>query len=428
VGTPLSDAYYAIEAAALAALGLWLAVYAVRLVLGGARIHRLDLLIAVPMLLPLLGAYRATVCIGQPVAFGLAAQRAFVACAGVILFSHWLRSGKIDAATLHRALLVMSWMTAIAWTLMCVFVNRDFYVRIGGIVTESAYRGTRFRYDRCLSAYAALYYTIRFVRRPSLRDGVPLLFFLGYILLVTMSRMYAVSFAVVVLAFLWQHSARLVGRRAKYALGAAAVLCLGAGTVMIVPPARQYVATAFGSAFRVVLTGEATAEGSADARIRRLAAAWPSIARHPWLGNGVLSRQGEITDVEILGEHFTPVDVGILGGVYEYGVLGVLALLLPYAPLLRRRPRVHPDAFSTAALCARCFTMYYLAMTVLNNVACRYPAPGLTGLLLVCATLPRPAPTPEFTPDASPEHRSDWRVGSPVFPLRERPEGGSRVG
>ena len=116
-----------------------------------------------------------------------------------------------------------------------------------------------------------------------------------------------------------------------------------------------HMAGKFTDAFTVVLTGEPSDDASANARLVETASALPYIEKNWLLGNGDISRQWHGGYEGVLGAFFYPSDVGIIGTIYLYGLLGLLLFAIQFVFAIRFSNRigmrgVMPSLTNTATL------------------------------------------------------------------------------
>jgi hypothetical protein len=104
----------------------------------------------------------------------------------------------------------------------------------------------------------------------------------------------------------------------------------------------------------LVLTGHSVAEASAQARIRESAIAFKYFGKndYSWLfGNGKTDNdwQGQPPDLD----HYYPSDIGIIGIIWQFGLLGLLIGLYQYVFVVRNHRRIKTfkkDSFYQAVL------------------------------------------------------------------------------
>src|SRR5690606_13427142 len=101
----------------------------------------------------------------------------------------------------------------------------------------------------------------------------------------------------------------------------------------------------FASAANVFLGGEIT-DGSALSRIYEFEIALRGFYKHPWLGNGFLSNQYN-DGFAGMYDHFFPTDIGIMGNLFLYGIIGTAFFYIPFfaAYSYRKYLRSNQDIF-----------------------------------------------------------------------------------
>jgi hypothetical protein len=120
----------------------------------------------------------------------------------------------------------------------------------------------------------------------------------------------------------------------------------------------------FRDAFAVVLTGAPGEDTSANMHLMEALYTLPAIAKHPMLGNGRVSAQWEGGGDRVRDTHFYPEDVGLLGVLYQHGVLGLILFGCQYWFALRAARKL-PAGFSTPFLDAiKGFLLYSLFVSL----------------------------------------------------------------
>jgi hypothetical protein len=393
--TPSERLYFLVEALFFVMLLVWLLVDLAVVIVHEHRLHRLDLLMLLLLLLPLIGTLTAWIYFQQPLFFGLVAQRSYLCIIAPILLGRLLRRGSVSISMVRRVWLLMAAGTVIYWCLVEYVVGPARYAAMGGSVSMNALRGARFRYEYVLSGFWVVYLGIRCLRQTTWLNGALLLGALWYVFAVTKSRLFAVSVVAALSLFVFEDMFAVRGRALKYAFGGAVVLVLLSFLFCLRPDISDYMNASFYSAFRVVLTGELTGEGSANARIHQTALVWPHILAHPWFGSGAISKQWEFSFAELMGggnSKFAPKDVGILGGLFKYGLVGVTLWFLPYGYCLNRWHRIGRHSQDLFALACKYTIIHLLVLTLLSNAGLQMPTPGLL-IIVIMAFMVRPEET-----------------------------------
>lgn len=94
------------------------------------------------------------------------------------------------------------------------------------------------------------------------------------------------------------------------------------------PEFVDYYVELFGNALTVI-TGEHTTEDSTNIRYVESEIAMKGFEKHPVLGNGFLSSQWDEGYLQFY-RYFYPADIGLLGNLYVYGIVGTLFYYIPF--------------------------------------------------------------------------------------------------
>jgi hypothetical protein len=140
-----------------------------------------------------------------------------------------------------------------------------------------------------------------------------------------------------------------------------------AGAVLYFFPSQELLRfqEKFGDAIQVVMSGREGNDVSANARILEVAIAKPYIEKNWFLGNGFISNQWNGGFSGVIG-YFHPSDIGLLGVIYEYGVLG-LALFSAQIYFIWKYARhlsVKTSRSHRLVNAIKCFLLYFLLNSI----------------------------------------------------------------
>ena len=280
----------------------------------GLRFSRYELYLLVLMFGDVvLAAWRAQDVFGQPLLFGILAQRSMVLIAILLILVKALRCGMVELADIEAALLFLAWATFSLYLAMRLLLNPASFVGYsnGFVLTPMPGQEPFFIFQGYFISFAILYYAILGMRvrhkRYYLAAAVLFLSTLG-----PTGRGYMVCLAVVLLAFLYRIRGGRAATIAVMKFGLVAVV-LGGVLYVAAPAVLSTRLAGFADAFAVVLTGNptdpagtaTTAAVSANARIFETLTALPYIQEHPLLGNGVISNQWQGGMIATLESTFT---------------------------------------------------------------------------------------------------------------------------
>ena len=290
------------------------------------------LLVAVPTSL-LLPAFTSHDVFGQPLGYGLLARRsATLILTWLLLVGAWRRRWLI-AAQVESVLVVLAWFTFFVYGAMRLLLNpASFTSAPAGFVLGSGTGNATFAVPGCFMTFGILYYALR-----GLREKSGKWYAYSIVLLINAvgpsGRFLIVSLLATVAYFLirWRPLAQVLTTFAQFVF---VVLIALAITYRISPEATAERLTHFADAFQVVSGGQQGEDASSNARVVESDIAFPYIRAHPYGGVGVLSAQwtgsaGQVAD------YFFPDDIGLVGIVFTYGLLGLAVFLSQYVFAVR---------------------------------------------------------------------------------------------
>jgi hypothetical protein len=297
----------------------------------GLRFTRFELYLLLLMIADLvLAAWRAQQVFGQPLAYGILSQREIVLIAAWLIFSNMLRRGMVELPDVESVLIYLAWGTFALYSIARLLLKPSSFSVYGeGLVTHPmAGAEPSFKFQPYLLIFGVFYYAILGIRTERRR------YYLAALILFTAAlggsgRGLAVSAAATLIFFLY----RVRGFRgtAIALLKFASVAAVLGGAIYVILPERLSARIlGFSDAFAVAVTGSATGDPSANARLFETLAALPYIQAHPILGNGVVSHQWQGGSEMAVGEYFFASDIGIFGIVFSFGILGVLLYAFQY--------------------------------------------------------------------------------------------------
>ncbi|MEO5673221.1 MAG: hypothetical protein ABIQ74_01105 [Chitinophagales bacterium] len=271
----------------------------------------------------------ANIYYGQPVFTGMKSEKSWIPIFLGFLFFYLLKVKVIDLKIVRDALLFGAWLQLPVFVLLILTLNPNHYAGTLFVYCNSVKGGCQFEFDIFVFAFASIYYFIRFVRTNKLWYGIFFIVFFAYIFFVNQKRgtslALAGTFGVYFLLNLkWD-------KIIVYALGFGTALISGILMLYFVfPDVLSRVQHMYYDVYQV-LTGHQVAEASAQARIRESAIAFKYFARNDmsWLfGNGKTDNDwgGQPQDLD----HYYPSDIGILGIIWQFGILGLLIGLYQY--------------------------------------------------------------------------------------------------
>jgi len=343
--TPLEEPFFRVQAGFLVLILLFLTGYIATTLVEKDRINKIMLYyIFLIVLVPFYGAYRAGVVFGQPFIYGFLSEREWLLCGVGIWLYHALVARKYTLQTMESAFVFMAWASLILFSVLILTYDpgqmQDAY-KESGMLQITKYRGLRFRFETYFITFGAIYYFVKYSIKNNPFDLTVLLLFLGYILFVVQGRTYVMAIAATYLVYYWLNhsSSKLTLTMIKYSLF---LIVAFMAIQALMPDYISQMGHLFLQMLKII-TGEVSDDASANARIIASRIVFDYFDAHPlslWLGTGSVSHQWNDGYRSIFG-YFYPSDIGVLGGLFVYGLVGfVFLFLVPLIILIKTLKKI----------------------------------------------------------------------------------------
>lgn len=278
--------------------------------------------------IPILSAISARNEFGQSLTYGLLAQRGIVLCATSLILIFAFKHRFFELLQVEKSMLILGWTSLIIFSLFSAVVDPKLFSGAqfvaGGNTGEEA-----FMFNAYLIIFCFFYYFYKGYRLHSGRSYLYAMLFFVFLVIIDGGRAMLLSLLATLLYFSvkWGSWSKLIRMFPKILISGFVLLTL------LYLTNGQYITKLvdkFGDAFAVVTSGAKGEDSSANARIVETLIALPYIEKHWFAGNGDISNQWQGGYMGVLGGYFFPSDIGMIGVVYMYGVLGALFFLLQF--------------------------------------------------------------------------------------------------
>ncbi len=330
--TPLEVIFFQLHAGFLGLVLLFLIAYILSLVTKRKTINKtVFYFIMLIFFMPIYSAYRSNVEFGQPFFYGLASQRGWLMLGAGVWFYYIIISKKISLSTIEHSFLIMSLASLIVFSFFYLTFDPSQLTGEESFARMTEDRGLRLKFQNFFITFGALYYFIKYsiYRKPI--DLLIFLTFLAFIVFIVQGRTYMIFLAGTFLLYYYFNFPI-----SKFLLNIIKVFLFLLATLVLVnifmPDYLERMGKLFIDMF-TVLGGEKSQDTSANARIWTTEIVLDYFHAHPfsiWLGTGRVSHHWNDGYERLFG-YFYPEDIGILGGLFLYGVFGII--LLVFIPL-----------------------------------------------------------------------------------------------
>ncbi|MGE4546025.1 MAG: O-antigen ligase family protein [Pedobacter sp.] len=312
---------------------------------------------------PLVSAFMASAEFGQPWIYSILAQRGLVLVGCMLIFLSFYRKGAFSLGDVERALLWLAWISLILCTLVVLFLDPRQFVDIPTFVVGVG-DDLKFVLPTTFLVFGLFYYVFSSFWQNSLRNLCLALLFFGYLIFGSGGRtqILAVIFSCLFFVIRWRSKSRLLvflSRVSFIILLLISIACVSNSKKL------TFLKEKFYSAYMVVLTAEKGSDISANSRIDQSNIALPYVKKNFMLGNGLISHQWN-GGYKSLFDYFHPSDVGLLGIMYLYGVVGLFVYAYQFRFALQYSKRLpnHGGKWGNL-ICAVRGILFYYAITSL---------------------------------------------------------------
>lgn len=291
-------------------------------------------------IVPFYSAYRAHVEFGQPYMYGVLSERNIIAIGVAIWFYRTLVTKRIELANFESTFVFMAWASLVFFCFIILTYEPSQSNSDSNFVRMTADRGLRFKFQNYFITFGAIYYLAKHAVYKRVKYLLSSLIFLSYIIFIVQGRTYIITIGITLLLFSWFH---YQGKRMVSAVNLTIFLVLA---VLLIQAVRPEYFERMGYLFVQMLTALMNTQSqdmSANARIHETKIVLDYFNLHPLsllLGTGKISSQWRNGYESFLG-YFYPSDIGVLGGIFMYGITGLIFLcLVPFIVSIRTLQRV----------------------------------------------------------------------------------------
>ncbi len=323
-------------------------------------------IIFLPLLvLPLINAAQAQEVFGQPFKYGLLSQRYHYFILGAFLVVVAMKRRWISPEKMEKYFVYSMYLTLMVMYFFYIFINPVLFSGTE-FVKLTGYKGWIYEFPNGATAGLLIYSAIKFLKDNKKRHIVTFLLSIIFFFVYGQDRsQIAISF-IVLLVFYFLHMKPI--KIIFYSitgifLGGLVVVLL----ILFTPDFISHYTELFGNAL-TIFTGEQTTEYSTNIRHYEAAVALEGFDQHPWLGNGFLSSQWNEGYLQF-HRYFYPADIGLLGNLYVFGIIGTIFYYIPYIAVFiwAMQMKKFNDAFALTAI----YTLLFIFLdmqSAANNI------------------------------------------------------------
>jgi len=301
------------------------------------RITKLDLLMWLFIVVNFLAAYTGHKVFGQPYYYGIMAQRSVLLSLSGILLISFLNRGLISIRQVERSFVAIAMLLLIACYFFMLFVDPTNFSS-DEFVSYSPIRGYRYRFQFALVVMLLFYSLFKISNERKSIYSIIVVLILFYMIYFLQSRTTLVVLFITLMIYFYRNFS--LRKKIRNVLVYGSLFCisgavfLGLGYTTLLERYKllyNNVLDAF--------TNESPVEPSSAVRFMEYNTALEYILKNPVMGNGFISSQWK-GGYQYLFGYFYPVDIGILGNIFVYGLIGTFIIYLPYYFSMRMSRKV----------------------------------------------------------------------------------------
>lgn len=309
------------------------------------KLLRLLVLLLPLAMIPLLSALRAQQVFGQPLHYGILAERTKFLTLTPLLLIYLIETGKADMKTIGRLLISIALVYFSVAFILNLLVDPEFF-RGTKFVIFSMRRGPRYNLGQSLIVLLLIYALYKMVLDKNYKYYPLIAAIFTYLIVFAQGRSLLAAL-VIALACSFFFKLTASQRRVMFMTCFLTVLAIFTVCFIVDKEWTYSLLNLFLSGLAVFQGGEVLNDPSANSRILQAKIALEGLRNQPWFGTGMLSVRWNDGFQGLLG-HFYPSDIGWLGILYLYGIIGFIILTLPFASswaAARKIPSSRKDTF-----------------------------------------------------------------------------------
>jgi hypothetical protein len=332
--------------------------------------------------LPLYSGFLAYLNDGQPILYGMLAERGRLVSVSVLVIYSYLKSKRISLKDINSIIIKLAWICLFSYLVIRALYEivptiflLDMVAFEKGLTiidprTIETKGGVIMRVGLVLLVYAIIHYLLEFLNKKRVLSLFKIALFLSFIIFINKGRGVLAYLIITMLIIYWQNT-RIKGKLTSLLLSIVAFFFLSLSNNADnnnQGPSLISSYTNILEGFNQVAKGNTTSddmESSTWARVYSLgevSKSFSSSSLHWIFGNGRLSYQFNDGFKGKVSEYFFPEDIGIAGAIYLYGIFTLLAFKMVYVYIYKYfKPYNNDDKY---IITMRYFILYFFLISI----------------------------------------------------------------
>ncbi len=321
--------------------------------------------LALMIIMPLHSALMANIEYNQPLYYGVLTQRSIFIASSSLILIYLIRRKRITTKGIEQVLFYLGWLCLLGYLAITLLMNPASFGRVPGFTSGGVIEPHHFIFNSVFVIYIIIFYVNRGLKRKNIQDYFLTLPFFIYLIFIDGGRSLLLS----LVAAIWISIALKLSFLRVLIFTPIVILCASIviGLMYYYQPGYMHkFENKLVAAVTVVLTREKSSDASANARIDEVEMVWPDIVNNLALGNGKLSQQWEGGYLSKVGV-FAPSDIGLIGVLYMFGVVGMLVYLLQIIFGIKYYKLIPSENRTTLVEASAVFLIYYFIHSIFTG-------------------------------------------------------------
>ena len=330
--TPFEQLFFKLQAVFMVFILFFLFLYVANTLIERQRINRVVLYFLFLMaIVPFYSALMALLQFAQPLIYGILTERFWLLVGFGIWMYYMIINGKITFSTVESVFVFMAWTSLVIFCFIILIYKLGHLHGVlegSGLVSLTEVRGVRFKFQVYFITFGSIYYFTQYALYKNRKHLIMLLAFLGYVFFIVQGRTYILALVSTFLLYYWLNysPSRLLGAAIKLGFFCCVFLVI---LQFVFPQYLDRMSYLFVQMFEV-LVGKESQDISANSRLLQARIVLEYLTNHwtaIWMGAGKVSQQWNDGFISIFG-YFHPSDIGALGGLFLYGIIGLIIVFI----------------------------------------------------------------------------------------------------
>tara|TARA_S200000501_G_scaffold341861_1_gene351543 strand:- start:30 stop:1274 length:1245 start_codon:yes stop_codon:yes gene_type:complete len=319
-------------------------------------------LICLSIFVPIFSSLVAYINFDQPIIYGILALRQWFMIGFLVYLYESILSRKFEIELIEKVFLGLAFFSLIFNSFIFFTSNASEFTE-GTSTFYSETKGLRVRYPFTFITFGIIYYFIKINQSLNWKNFLIFLTFLLYSIFIIKSRMYFLILFFILLLIVFNMSNKLAIVK-KIVFSIVLLFFIYAGAIVLNPEFISSFFQLYNEMF-VVLSGDLSSDASSNARIFQLFKVFNFFSTNPsaiFYGSGTLSSQWKDGFEGFFG-YLYPTDIGLLGGIFQYGILGLIFMwLIPIKLIYKKINYLNERSIFESSL------KYFFLFTVLRGI------------------------------------------------------------